>query len=231
MHRRTGRMQRQIEQPCVGFRVRAERDDAGDAELLGVLLQPCELRIVAVEHHRAAGLDAEQRFPPWHRQSPRCRQRISRCTGSTVVMTATCRPHHPHQRIDFAGVIHADLEHRKTRIRRAARQRQRHAPVIVERRARGMASALRAEHAPQRLLGRGLADRAGHRDHRRLEPRPRGMRQIDQAGEHVVHHQQRRIALRTCRAARLRPPPAPRRPSSAAATKSWPSWTSPLIAK
>ena len=124
------------------------------------------------------------------------------------------RPHHPDQRLDFAGVIHADLEDRKTRRRRAARQRQRHAPVIVERRGRGMGLALRAEHAPQRLLGRGLADRTGHRDHLRVQPRARGMREIDQTGEHVVDHQQRRIGARTFRAARLRPPPAPRRPSA-----------------
>ena len=67
----------------------------------------------------------------------------SRCTGSTVVMMATCGRTIFDQRLDFAGVIHADLEDRKSRRGRAARQRQRHAPMIVERRGRGVGLALR----------------------------------------------------------------------------------------
>ncbi len=118
----------------------------------------------------------------------------SRCTGSTVVMMATCGRTNLDQRLDFAGVIHADLEDRKAHRRRASRQRQRHAPVIVERRGRGMGRPLRAQHAPQRFLGRGLADRAGDRDHLRVKPRARGAREIDQTGQHVVDHQQRRVA-------------------------------------
>ena len=56
-----------------------------------------------------------------------------------------------------------------------------------------MRLALGAEHAPQRLFGRGLADRARDRDDLRAEPRARGMREIDQPGKHVVDDQQRRI--------------------------------------
>ena len=56
-----------------------------------------------------------------------------------------------------------------------------------------MGLALRAEHAPQRFLGRGLADRSGDRDDARAETRSRGVREIDQAGEHVIDHQQRRV--------------------------------------
>ena len=56
-----------------------------------------------------------------------------------------------------------------------------------------MGLALRAEHAPQRLLGRGLADRTGHRDHLALEAGARRNREFDQSGQHIIDHQQRRI--------------------------------------
>ena len=56
-----------------------------------------------------------------------------------------------------------------------------------------MGLALGFQHALERFLGRGLADRAGHRDHLAFEARARGMRQLDQAGEHVVDHEQRRV--------------------------------------
>ncbi len=56
-----------------------------------------------------------------------------------------------------------------------------------------MGLALRAEHAPQGLLGRGLADRTGHRDHLALEAGARRNREFDEAGQHVIDHQKRRI--------------------------------------
>jgi hypothetical protein len=74
------------------------------------------------------------------------------------------RPHHPDQRLDLACVVHADLEDGEPGGCRTTRQRQRHAPVVVERGGRGMGLALRAEHAAQRFLGRGLADRTGDGD-------------------------------------------------------------------
>ncbi len=54
-----------------------------------------------------------------------------------------------------------------------------------------MGLALVSEHAPQRLLGRGLADRAGHRDHLPVQTRARGMRESNEAREHILHHEQR----------------------------------------
>jgi hypothetical protein len=38
---------------------------------------------------------------------------------------------------------------------------------------------LRTQHAPQRLLGGGLADRAGDGDHLRIQALARGMCEID----------------------------------------------------
>ena len=103
------------------------------------------------------------------------------------------RAHHLHQRLDFSRMVHADLEDRKPGRRRATRQRQRHAPVIVEGRNRCMGLALRAEHRAQRFLGRGLADRSGHRDDFSAEPGPCRAAEVPQPGEHIVHHEQPRI--------------------------------------
>ena len=55
----------------------------------------------------------------------------SRCTGAIVVINATCGRTSRDSGVDLAGMIHADFEHGVARARRTARQRQRHAPVIV----------------------------------------------------------------------------------------------------
>ncbi len=91
------------------------------------------------------------------------------------------------QRRDLAGVVHADLEDRKRTRGRAARQRQRHAPVIVEGGGRGVAS------APARQA-RGAAPPwcwscrpTGDRDHLRRRRRARAARaRSTRAVEHVV---------------------------------------------
>ena len=117
----------------------------------------------------------------------------SRCTGSTVVMIATCGRTSLRQRRDLAGVVHAHFEHRKARARRAARQRQRHAPVVVVGSSRSMRLAVARQRELERLLGAGLADRAGDADELGRAALPRGARQRDQALQHVGHHQQRRV--------------------------------------
>ena len=99
-----------------------------------------------------------------------------------------------------------------------------------------MGLAVGAERERQRLLGRGLADRAGDRDdlappsapaprrRDRAAPRARRRRRCSGASspKRVAHGR---------RHDRARPPRAPPPALSAAATKSWPSWTSPLMAK
>ncbi len=66
------------------------------------------------------------------------------------------------QPVDLAGMVHAELEDAIVGVARHARERQRHAPVIVEAADGGGGLALRFEGDAQRLLGAGLADAAGH---------------------------------------------------------------------
>ena len=75
--------------------------------------KPGELRIVAVEHHRAAGLDAGKdfRLGVGDRLDAGKELQMHRLDRGD---DGDMRPHHPDQRLDFAGVIHADLEDRKT---------------------------------------------------------------------------------------------------------------------
>ena len=72
------------------------------------------------------------------------------------------------------------------------RQRQRHAPVVVEA-ASAAWTGPAGQHVAQHLLGRGLADRPGDRDHRAPRARPRRAAERLQRGLHVVHDQQRRV--------------------------------------
>ena len=192
MHRRAGRMQHKLEQPRTSAAMRAERHDLADAGLLRLALQARKLRIVAIEHRRAAGLDAEKdfRLGIGDRLDILEEFEMHRLHGGD---DRHMRPHQSHQRFDLAGMVHADLEHAEGDIRRTPRQRQRHAPVIVERGDGGMGGALRRQHLQQHFLGRGLADRAGDGDHPGAEPRPGGPRQIDQRAEHVLDDQQRCI--------------------------------------
>ncbi len=97
------------------------------------------------------------------------------------------------QRCDLAGVVHPDLDDRELRIGGDRRQRQRHAPVVVEAADRGMRLALNAQAMTQHLLGRGLADAAGHGDHPSLGPRsPRPAERLERR-LHVRDQQQRRV--------------------------------------
>ena len=86
-----------------------------------------------------------------------------------------------------------------------------------------MGLAVARQREPERLLGAGLADRAGDADEFCRAARPRGACQRDQPLQHVGHHQQRRVLRRTCRACPRRRRPARAPAFSAASTKSWPS--------
>ena len=184
-------MQRRLEQPRIGLGVLAEGDDAR-AGRFGRAREPLILRNVAIDHRRAAGLEAAEdfRLGVGNRLDRAEIFEMHRRDGGD---DRDMRLHQPRQRLDLAGMVHAHLEHREARARGTARQRQRHAPVIVVGGDRGMGLARRREREPQRLLGAGLADRAGDADHLGLRARARGAGEIAQAFEHVRHDQQRRV--------------------------------------
>jgi hypothetical protein len=71
------------------------------------------------------------------------------------------RAHLSDERGDLARVIHAGSNRHEARLRRHARERQRHAPVIVVGRRRGMRFAETRQHEPDHVLASSLADGAG----------------------------------------------------------------------
>ena len=72
------------------------------------------------------------------------------------------------QRLDLAGMVHADLEHAVARFARQAGQADGHADMVVERGRAGRGRRLGRQHGAQRILGAGLADRAGDAGDARL---------------------------------------------------------------
>ena len=142
------------------------------------------------------------------------------------------RAHHPRQRRDLAGVVHADLEDAEARARRHARQRQRHAPVVVERGRRVVRRPVGASAAASISLVPVLptlpVTAAMRAVLRARAARPRSASAV----EHVVDDGQRALdPAEARRGAPRRPPRSRRRAASAGATKSWPSRLSPLMAK
>ena len=128
------------------------------------------------------------------------------------------RPGQPRQRRDLARRVHADLDHREVGVRRHPRQRQRHAPVVVEALlGRVHACPARPSASAQHLLGCRSCRPS------RSPPRPGPPKRARaaapsarSAAEHVGHHQQRRVrrhALgpRATPAPPRRRAPAPRR--------------------
>ena len=142
------------------------------------------------------------------------------------------RAHQLGERRDLAGMVHADLEHGVFGARPAARERQRHAPVIVVGGGRGMRLAVGGEREAQRLLGAGLADRAGDGDDLgRASARARRGRDRARPSSTSSTSKQRRIGGKARALARARRRRAPAPAFSAASTKSWPSRFSPWMAK
>ena len=163
LHRRVVGLQRAPDQTCVGLRVLAERDDTFHAGAARPMLQAGEQRIVAVDHRHAAALEAEEDLGLGVGDGLERAEELEmdRLDGGD---DRHLRPCETGERRDLAGVVHAHLEHRIARMLRTARERQRHPPMIVVGRDRGMGLAVLGQRQPQRLLGSGLADRAGDAD-------------------------------------------------------------------
>ena len=211
----------------------AERDDAGDAARFGALPRAASNCALSRLSTAAPPGSSPAKISALASAIASMPSKNSRCTGSTVVMIATCGRTMLDQRRDLAGMVHADLEHARSARRRAARQRQRHAPMIVERRDRGMGLALRARaRARSASLVEVLPTEPVTAMTCALEPRPRGAREIAQGRR--ARRRRSAAARRRRTASRCvarRPPRAAAPAFSAAATKSWPSCTSPLMAK
>jgi hypothetical protein len=101
---------------------------------------------------------------------------------------------------DLAGAVHAHLDHRRAMPGSEAEQGQRQADVIVQvaaRRQHGGAER-RLEDGGDHFLGRRLAVRAGHRDHRQVEAGAPGGGEAAE-GEARIVDDDRRYAIRQAR--------------------------------
>ncbi len=161
-------------------------------------LQPVEMAVVAVEDGDAAGLQPNENF--------------TLGVGDILLAGEKFQVHGLHRRDDrhigahhfckgrnLARMVHADLEDGVAGIARHARQRQGHAPVIVERLDRGMGLARPAERQMQRLLGARLAHAAGHRANARIDTGAAMQSQLAQGIQRIVYMHQRRRALQAVR--------------------------------
>ena len=156
-------MQRAFDQPGVRARVLAEGDDALDIGVLRAALEAGELRVVAVDHRRAAAFEPQEdfRLGVGDRLERAEEFQMHRLDGRD---DRDLRPYQPRERLDLAGMVHAQLEHRVACALGAARERKRHAPMVVVGRERGMGLAVAGKRQTQRFLGAGLADGAGDGD-------------------------------------------------------------------
>ena len=108
---------------------------------------------------------------------------------------------HAGERPQLARMVHADLENPDFRGKRQARQRQRHAPMIVEAAGIGEGLGLAGKGETQRFLGAGLADAARDADEPRLAARPASAAQASQREKRIVHHEQAGVRRKTGRPA------------------------------
>ena len=103
-------LQRHAQQAGVGLCLLAERDDARDAGGFGGFFQPRILRVVAVEHRGAAGLDAQEDLGlgvgDFFQRAEKLQ--MHRRDGGD---DGDVRAHEFGERRDLAGMVHADLEH------------------------------------------------------------------------------------------------------------------------
>ena len=90
--------------------------------------------------------------------------KYSRWTGAIVGDDRDMRTHHGDQRRDFARMVHADFEHCRNAPVPACARASAARPSDCCRTRRRMGRPGVAQAPAQGLLGRGLADRTGHRD-------------------------------------------------------------------
>jgi hypothetical protein len=151
----------------------AETDNMRDVGLARQLAKQLRTRIVAVEDRIAARLDAFENLGLGAGDLVEVAE-LAEMSFRNQRNDRDMWPHELRERADFARIVHADFEYRVVAFPRRARQTQRHAPVIIERLGGGMHLADGRQGMTQRLLGAGLAGRAGDRDDLGIRPRASG---------------------------------------------------------
>ena len=91
------------------------------------------------------------------------------------------------QRPDFAGMIHAELDHRDLRPRPQLQERERQADVVVQIPLVPEHPVTRRQELRRDFLRRGLARAAGDRDDRRARPPADVAREVLQRARRVLH--------------------------------------------
>ena len=147
------------EETRLRFRVFAEGEDMRHADRAGRLEEALEDVVVAIDDRDAAFEQAAEDLRLGVRDGLDGGEMLEmrrRDLGDDRDM----RLHELHERGDLSRMVHAELEDAEARIRRHARQRQGHAPLIVVGRRRGVRRPEMREDLARHLLRRGLADRA-----------------------------------------------------------------------
>jgi hypothetical protein len=139
--------ERASDQPRIGRGVLAKSDDALDATALRALLQPSELRIVAVDHRGPAARKAAEDLglrvgDGFHRSEELEMHRLDRGNDRDL------RLHQASERLDLTRMIHAELKDGIPHAGGTAGKRQGHPPMIVVRRDGGVRLALLGEGEP-----------------------------------------------------------------------------------
>jgi hypothetical protein len=142
------------------LRVLAEGEDMRGAERAGRLDEALEDFVVAIQYGDAALQQASENL------RLRVGDRLER--GEMFEMRRRdlgddrdMRLNQLYERGDLSGMVHAELEDAEARVRRHARKRQGHAPLIVVGGGRSMGRTEMREHLARHLFRRGLADRSG----------------------------------------------------------------------
>ena len=145
----------------------AEGDDPVGVAPRG-LDQPVAVRAVVGDDRDAVGLEPDENLALGVGDRLFRSERLD-MRGSDRGDDRDVRADLPGQSGDLARVVHAHFEHREPRVARHAREAQRHAGVVVVAldRAVDLARSAAVERGVKRLLGAGLADRAGDPDDRR----------------------------------------------------------------
>jgi len=155
-------------------------------------LQPLELRIVGRKNGHTPGLDAlkDFRFGVRDRFD---RPEIFEMRGRDGRNHRHMRPDLLHQCTNFASVVHAELEHAKSRVAAHARQAQWHAPVVVEGCDRCRHGSATRKNKAQHLFRGRLAGAPRNRDDAGVRAGARRTAESFESRLGVGYNEQRRI--------------------------------------